>query len=318
MTEQLDPRETLHRIAGDDAGLRILLRHLPPAKPTPRARPVLYIHGATFPSALSVAHRFDGFSWRDSLADAGFDVWALDFIGFGGSDRYPAMAQPADAAAPLGRAADAADQVARAVAHILGHHGMPGLSLIAHSWGSVPACRFASENVDMVDRIVLFGPIAVRDGAASPASPGWRLVSAEAQWTRFTADTPADHKPVLLRRHFDDWASRYLATDPMSGTRDPPAVAVPAGPSADIADAWSGKRPYDPAAVAAPVCIIRGAWDSLSADADARCLFDAFASPIRRDIKIAGAGHLMHLEEARHALYRETENFLLGESQPGD
>ena len=172
MTNQLDPRETPHRIQGNEAGLRVLLRHMPPAAPSPRPRPVLYIHGATFPSALSVAHRFDGFSWRNSLAAAGFDVWALDFLGYGGADRYPAMAQRADANAPLGRAAEAATQIAHAAAHILRHHGVPRLSLIAHSWGSMPACRFASENSGMVDRIVLFGPIARRDGAAGTSLAG--------------------------------------------------------------------------------------------------------------------------------------------------
>jgi hypothetical protein len=42
-------------------------------------------------------------------------------------------------------------------------------------------------------------------------------------------------------------------------------------------------------------------------------LFDAFPSARRRDIKIARATHLMHLEENRRALYREALNFLEGE-----
>ena len=41
--------------------------------------PVLYVHGATFPSALSVGYRFGGRSWADDLHAAGFDVWAFDF-----------------------------------------------------------------------------------------------------------------------------------------------------------------------------------------------------------------------------------------------
>jgi len=95
----LDPRESHHRIAGPIDGLSLFLRHLPatraPSKPgAPRV--VLYVHGGTFPSALSIAHRFDGRSWRDGLADAGYDVWGLDFYGFGGSDRYPEMAEPAE------------------------------------------------------------------------------------------------------------------------------------------------------------------------------------------------------------------------------
>jgi hypothetical protein len=54
------------------------------------------------------------------------------------------------------------------------------------------------------------------------------------------------------------------------------------------------------------------AWRLVSV-ADARWLFDAMsASANRRDIKVARGTHLMHLETARYALYRETEAFLRG------
>ena len=59
------------------------------------------------------------------------------------------------------------------------------------------------------------------------------------------------------------------------------------------------------------------AWAAESALADAAWLFAAFtASPIRRDVKISRATHLMHLEAGRHALYRETQNFLAGGDVP--
>jgi pimeloyl-ACP methyl ester carboxylesterase len=60
---------------------------------------------------LSIAHRFDGRSWRDALCDAGFHVWGLDFHGFGESDPYPQMSEPAEAHLPLGRAAECSRQL---------------------------------------------------------------------------------------------------------------------------------------------------------------------------------------------------------------
>ena len=64
----------------------------------------------------------------------------------------------------------------------------------------------------------------------------------------------------------------------------------------------------------APVAIVRGEWDSYCTDEDARWLFDAFAaSPVKRDIKIGRATHLMHLEAMRFALYRESIAFLKGD-----
>jgi pimeloyl-ACP methyl ester carboxylesterase len=68
--------------------------------------------------------------------------------------------------------------------------------------------------------------------------------------------------------------------------------------------------------VTAPVAIIRGEWDGLIPDEDARWLFDAFsASPMKRDIKISRATHLMHLEAMRFALYRESIAFLTADDQ---
>ena len=70
----LDQREEHARIPGPVPGLELFARYLPAHKPHAGACPVLYVHGGTFPSALSIAHRFDGRSWRDELADAGFDT----------------------------------------------------------------------------------------------------------------------------------------------------------------------------------------------------------------------------------------------------
>ncbi len=314
---KLDSREEQFRIPGPRASLSLFLRYLPAAG-AEGAGIVLYVHGATFPSALSIAHRFDGRSWRDDLCAAGFHVWGLDFHGFGESDRYPEMEQPADSHPAIGRTAEASRQIAAAARFILDHHATQRLSIIAHSWGTMPAAHFAGAHPDLIERLVLFGPIARREPRGleqPPAVPAWRVVTLRDQWTRFVEDVPQGEPPVLSRAHFDDWGERYLDSDPGGRRRDPVGVKVPGGPIADIHAAWRGDFAYDPALVQAPVAIIRGAWDNVVPDADAGWLFDAFtAAPIKRDIKIGRATHLMHLEEMRAALYRESIAFL----QAGD
>lgn len=128
------------------------------------------------------------------------------------------------------------------------------------------------------------------------------------QWDRFTVDVPPNEAPVLSRRHFDEWGEAYLDSDPGSRDRDPPAVKTPSGAFQDIFDAWAGSLSYDPGLIRAPVAIIRGSWDGMCTDADAAWLLGAL--PCARDIKLPRATHLMHLEENRYALYRETETFL--------
>jgi pimeloyl-ACP methyl ester carboxylesterase len=315
---KLDPREEHFRIPGPREGLSLFLRFLSAAAAgsQPR-RAVLYVHGATFPSALSVAHRFDGKSWRDALCEAGFDVWALDFYGFGHSDRYPEMEQPPGDNPPLCVAEDAAGQLERAVRFILGHHSLEKLSLISHSWGSMPTGLFAGRHPALVDRIVMFGPIARRGPRryeAAPKYPAWRIVTVEDQWNRFVEDVPAHEPPVLSRRHFEEWGERYLDSDPASRSRDPAGVKTPLGPFSEIIKAWHGGLAYDPSQVRSPVAIIRGEWDGLMLDDDARWLFDAFTqAAVKRDIKISRGTHLMHLEAMRLALWRESIGFLRGD-----
>lgn len=308
----MDPREEHHLIDGPHAGLRLFLRRLAPAGGS--GRPVLYLHGATFPSALSVAHRFADGSWRDALVGAGFDVWALDFQGFGGADRYPAMDEPAEAGGPLLLAADAARQAQAALRFITAATGHARVDVIAHSWGTAVACLAAGDNPDAVGRLVLFGPIAVRQRPRylpRPDGPAWRIITCAAQFERFVEDVPEGEAPVLDRSEFDSWAGLYLDTDPKSRDYEEEGVKVPSGPFVEILRAWHGERLYDPALVKSPVCLIRGAWDGLATDADARVLFDGFtASPDLRDIKIARGTHLMHLERMRRALWQESIGFL--------
>jgi pimeloyl-ACP methyl ester carboxylesterase len=303
---KLDPRETHVHIPSPLAGLRLFLRHLPPPEGTVPRGVVLYVHGGTFSSALSIAHRLDGRSWRDELCAAGFHVWSLDFHGFGCfSDRYP----DADPNTPLGRTEDASRQLEQAVRYILDHHAVARLSLVAHSWGTMVSGHLAGRCPDLIDRMVFFGPIARRTPLAdAPKLSAWRLITLADQWDRFTADVPPGEPPVLSRRHFDPWGEAYLDSDPASRDRDPPAVNTPSGAFQDIFDAWAGSLSYDPGLIRTPVAIIRGAWDSMCANADAAWLLDAIRNA--REVTIPRATHLMHLEDNRYALYRATEAFL--------
>ncbi|MEE2690699.1 MAG: alpha/beta hydrolase [Pseudomonadota bacterium] len=300
-------RETFRLSAAGEPDL--FLRRQRPDGPKQPA-PVLYVHGATFPSALSIAFRFDGYSWMDDLAAAGFSVWGLDFAGYGESARYPETAR----AEPPGRAGEAARQIERAVAFICEREGAPRASIVAHSWGTLAAGVYAAGRLERLERLVLFGPVARREGPrGDDPSPPFRLVTVDQQHARFVADTPAGHPPVLLDRHFERWGPAYLASDPESATRSPPAVLIPGGPAADLRDAWSGAFPYDPGKITAPTMIVRGEWDSVTADADARWLFEALANADpRRDVKISKGSHLMHLEESRFELYEATRGFLAG------
>ncbi|HJW54863.1 MAG TPA: alpha/beta fold hydrolase [Burkholderiaceae bacterium] len=307
----------MKRIAGPLPGKRInVIRAIRRSRPT-QPSPVLYVHGGTFAAGLAVGWRFDGRSWMDDLADAGFDVWGFDFLGFGGSDRYDEMAQPAAASKALGRTPLACRQIDTVARHILAVTGARRVHLVAHSWGTQPAAKFAGDAPGLVDRLVLFGAILERQpGIAVVADPdtlpGYTTITVDAQWKRFTEDVPKDHPPVLLERHFKPWSAAYLDTDPASRNRTPPAVQTPLGPVADFAAAWRGHLSYDPGAVKAPTMLVRGEWDSLCDDRDAAWFMHRFTNAAgKRDVKIPAGTHLAHLEESRIDLWRTTREFLI-------
>lgn len=276
--------------------------------------PVLYVHGATFPSALSVGYRFGEQSWAEHLHARGLDVWAFDFLGFGGSTRPASMHGPAAGNPPIGRAPEAARQIGAVVDHIRRERGGARVHIVAHSWGSIAAGRFAGEHSERVGRLVFFGPIVPRQmtGLPVPEQIGaWRCVSVAEQLARFVEDVPADHPPVLTEPDLAGWGPAYLTTDPDAEGRTPPAVKIPNGPQADIIAALSGQRLYDPARVAAPTLIVRGAWDSLCGDADAASLMTTLGAGEKADVVIPKATHLMHLEYGREGLFAATSDWLM-------
>ena len=281
---------------------------------------VLYVHGFSFPSSLSVFWKLDGRSWADALNEAGFSVWGFDFAGYGGSERYPEMETATQhLGPPIGGAQDAVEQIARVVSYILEQTKAPRISIVAHSIGSIPAGLFATQHPELIDRIVFFGPATQRNletlpgglPSSSAAVPQWRFVTVKDQFDRFVQEVPKGHEPVLL--DFQSWAQAYLASDPTSSTRDPASIKVPNGPLAGLIDAWTGKLAYDPAGIKSPLLVVRGEWDTLNTELDAGWLLTtATSSPEKKYVRVAEATHLMLLEENRNALYRATNEFLLG------
>ena len=87
--------------------------------------------------------RFRGSSWADALNETGFDVFGLDFAGYGGSERYPRMSG-GRAGTPVGRAASAEHQIARVLDFIRRGTGASRVVIIAHSWGTMPAVLYCA------------------------------------------------------------------------------------------------------------------------------------------------------------------------------
>ena len=133
-------------------------------RPGHAGRALLFVHGATYPGAM-----FDvpGASWMARAVADGYDAYALDVRGYGGSTRPESMAAPPEAGEPFCRAEDAAADIADAITEIRRRAGVARVDVVAWSWGTMTtACHVAAGDA-AVGRLVLFAPVYGTN------NPGW-------------------------------------------------------------------------------------------------------------------------------------------------
>ncbi len=309
---------TDHRVMSSQAGLRLFLRNKRRAGlgPASVANTVLFVHGATYPSSVTFDYAIDGQSWMDQMAAAGFDVWALDTLGYGGSDRPPALDQEAAANPPQVDTAWAVADLHLVVEHILAAGGLDRLNLIGYSWGTSICGSYAGEAPAKVARLVLYGCAWLRESSAIAGSGppvAYRMVSGDAIRARwlFNLD-PEQQAAVVDDGDIEAWASAAIASDPDASKHQPPLLRAPSGVVKDSLKYWLNGRPaYDPGRIEAATLIVTGEWDQETPPEGGRAVFDRLTGAVERRLTVIGRGtHSLLLENQRHALHATVAAFL--------
>ena len=296
-----------------DAGIELHLHNKHPLRLLPGAGIVLFVHGATFPASSTFDVPLSGFSWMDRVAGAGFDGYALDLRGYGGSTRPAAMAQPPQANAPFARTADAVRDISAAVDFILARRKARQLTLVGWSWGTTTTAAYAAEHPDKVRALVLVSPVWL--GVNPPQYAGaYRTSTRESARAFATAGMPQERvEEIAPRADFDAWWQATLATDPEGARQVPPVVRSPNGVLQDFAELWAAGKPgaYDPARIRAPTLLVVGEWDAITPPSMAQALFPRLTNAReRRLILLSEATHFLVIEKHRERLMREVQNFL--------
>jgi pimeloyl-ACP methyl ester carboxylesterase len=241
---------------------------------------------------------------------AGHDV----YYGFGQSDRYPEMDEPADKHSPLGTAEECADQVDAVVAYLKDRHRSDRILLIGDSGGTLVAGVFATRRPATVARLVLFGPVTPFTGGppADAPLPAYDLITPLQLWNLFTSWSDAvGTPPVLDSSGYQEWAENYLRSDPTSSARTPASVKIPNGRQADLASVASGRFPYDPGKITAPTLVVMGEWDAIATYPGAEWLLHSLRHARSRRLIVIGHGsHTIQFEAERNELYQTLANFL--------
>lgn len=303
------------RVPALDGGIELHVHHKhPPLSAShPGAGIVLFVHGATFPASSTFDVPLQGGSWMDRIAGDGYDTYALDARGYGGSTRPPAMSQPPEASSPFARTADAVRDISAAVDFILARRQATRLTLIGWSWGSTTTAAYAAQYPDKVQALVLVSPVWL--GVQPPKYAGaYRTSTRDSARAFAIAGIPRERvEEISPVSDFDAWWSATLATDPEGARQTPPVVRSPNGVLQDFAELWAAGKSgaYDPAGIRAPTLLVVGEWDVVTPPSMAQALFARLTNAReRRLIQFSEATHFLVIEKHRERLVREVQNFL--------
>jgi pimeloyl-ACP methyl ester carboxylesterase len=157
-------------------------------KKPPTGKVVLFIHGATVPSVPAFDLDYKDYSWMESLARAGVDVFSLDRTGYGFSPR-PQMDDPCNVnpaqqsiliphplAAPcphsypfrLTHTASDTDDIGAAVDYIRALRRVDRITIAGWSGVGPQVGPYAVKNQDKIDRLIFYAPNYERTSATNP------------------------------------------------------------------------------------------------------------------------------------------------------
>lgn len=277
-----------------DSGALFTLRVMTPL--VERRGAVVLMHGAG--SGGSAAFDLPGASLMRALACAGFDAYAFDARGFGGSMKPAGMDQPAEANPPLIRATDAARDLDAVVRFAAATSAVERPHLIGWSWGSDVAGLYAGEHPERIDRLILMAPVYDRRWPSRHLEKGgWREERRDEVVKFFSPER--EERPI-----FDAAVDAMYRFAPTAGV-----VRLPNGPYRDI---YGTDAPlWDAAKIRAPVLIIRGDRDKASLDPHALALYSKLGAELEKQyVVLGGLGHFLFRERRHPETFQVVTGFL--------
>lgn len=300
-------------------GIQLFMRykHLARAKAASPDKILLYVHGATYPSATAFDLPIEGVSMMDLFAAAGYDVYLVDVRGYGLSTRPQEMELSPQDNAPIVHTADAVNDFGSAVDVILERHKVSRINVMGWSWGSSTVGMYTSLNNLKVNRLVLYAPLwlfakdtALPTGSAPARLGAYRGVSkdsAKARWLKGL--TPQQADGLIPPGVFEAWADATWATDPQGASGN---LRAPNGVIDDVMNHWKAGKPlYDPGRITGPTFLIHAEWDADLPAYQAQGIFSELKNTVyKRYVEMGQGTHSVMLEKNRMQFFREIKGFL--------
>jgi pimeloyl-ACP methyl ester carboxylesterase len=294
---------------------------------TPSGPVVLFVHGRSAAAVPSFDLGYRDYSWMVYLADAGFDVFAMDLQGYGSSSRPVVMEDPCNTSTdnqandlvpnPLpavcppryphsfGSFATDWDEIDAVVAFIRSIRGDRTLkvNLVGWSRGGMRVIGYAALRPDDIDRVIALAPTRFPPIAGVPSYPmnvtGKRDFFVD--WDRQIdfKNCPQQVDPSIREALWkstsalDQVGSGWGA----SGVRRSPAFSA------------FGWTPDLPGRVRAPTLVIRGALDDQAPEPATLALFNALGGP-KAYMTVSCGSHELVYEKSHTKLMQASAEWL--------
>jgi pimeloyl-ACP methyl ester carboxylesterase len=280
-----------------DVTLAIYRKRLHAPAPGASKLPVLFlVHGSSVSALPSFDLTVPGageYSLMNVFARWGFDVWTMDFEGYGKSTVTSGNSDIASGVADL-----------KAVMPVVEREtGQSKFNFMGESSGAIRAGAFAVAEPDRVDGLVLEAFTYTGKGSPTLAKRG-----EQTEFYRTHNRRPRDEKMILS-----------IFTRDKPGTSDPRvpvAIAkaeMPNGdsvPTGTYLDMTANLPLVDPTKVQCPVLLVRGQYDGISTEEDLLDFFTKLPTPDKQYAVIPGAAHAVGMSLMRADLWHVMLEFL--------
>jgi len=316
----VDHVSTVAANAGQKVGLFVrqkAARTVSASQRSMRGRVVLFVHGGTVPSVPDYDLDFKTYNWMAHLARAGFNVYAMDHSGYGGSPR-PMMddacnLDPKEQKIVMPRPLKGPclatylnqfntirndwAEIDAVVDHLRRVNNVERVHLIGWSAGGPRVGGYVALHPQKIDRVMLYapsptiaGPLPDKPGPGFPLTLQTREEFEKKRWdpeVRCPGQLDPEIRPAVWRSIMQ-WDKVGASWGPPEGVMRG-RTATQFGWTRDLA-----------ASVKAPTLVMVGEYDR---PAERRTVYEQLGSSDKVFVKVACASHFMLWEKQHRALH---------------